>query len=218
MTDLLKIAYPSTIDIHQSLNDNNNNCTCSKDLLSLSSNTQITNLNRSSSIYKTGRETNTNIQTLIDTQPKTCRNCLQNLTIDTFFKKRLNELPVHLRELTPNSEPFIYFCHEQCFNTYIIKPEPMDHTTTTTTLTKNVSIKRQIKTIKQWKRWDPSLLVPINDQQSDTNEIHQLIEDIKIPIPSNAKEDKRICVFCNGIGDMTNDGPGRFDIIVNFLS
>ncbi len=136
VADLLKIAYPSTFDVHQTLN----NCTCSTttinnsnptDLLSLSSYSQISNTNRAISIYKIGRETSTSIQTLIDMQPKTCRNCLQNLTTENSLKKRLNELPVNLRELTLNSEPFIYFCNEQCFNTYshqqqIIKTEPMD--------------------------------------------------------------------------------------------
>jgi len=157
VADLLKIAYPSTFDVQQTLdNNNNNNCTCNsntKDLLSLSSCSQISNINRSSSIYKIGRETNISIQTLIDTQPKHCRNCSQNLTSENLFKKRLNELPVNLRELTPNSEPFIYFCNEQCFNTYItntnqqqiilnnIKNESMDVTSSSSI--KYLSLKRQ---------------------------------------------------------------------------
>jgi hypothetical protein len=138
VADLLKMAYPTTLDVHQSLN--NNNCTCSstvnnsqsKDLLSLNPSPQISNINRSASIYKVGRETSVSIQTLIDTQPKHCRNCSQHLTADNLFKKRLNELPVNLRELTPNAEPFIYFCNEQCFTAYVqqqqtvTKMEPMD--------------------------------------------------------------------------------------------
>ncbi len=70
---------------------------------------------------------------MIDTQPKHCRTCSQNLTAENLFKKRLNELPVNLRELTPNAEPFIYFCNEQCFMAYsqqqqqiVPKTEPMD--------------------------------------------------------------------------------------------
>ena len=108
VTDLLKIAYPSTFDVHQTLN--NNNCVCStttdnsetNNILSLSSNPQISSTNRSTSIYKVGRETNVNIQSLIDTQPKLCRHCSQNLISENVFKKRFNELPINLRELTPN--------------------------------------------------------------------------------------------------------------------
>jgi len=87
-------------------------------------------------------------------QPKTCRNCSQNLKIETLLKKRLNELPSNLRELTLNSEPFIYFCNEQCFNTYItsthqqqqpisiqLKNEPMDITSFSSL--KYLSSKRQ---------------------------------------------------------------------------
>lgn len=165
VADLLKIAYPSTFDVHQTLNNdnNNNNCICSptinnsnpKDILSLSSNSQITNLNRSTTIYKVGRETNTSIQTMIDMQPKTCRNCSQNLTAENLFKKRLNELPIHLRELIPNSEPFIYFCHEQCFNTYItntpVKIEPVDITSVKTLLVKRQEKVNLFKTKKKQK-------------------------------------------------------------------
>jgi hypothetical protein len=32
---------------------------------------------------------------------------------------------------------------------------------------------------------------------------------MKIPLSSNAKQDRRICAFCNGIGDMATNGPGR---------
>jgi histone-lysine N-methyltransferase MLL3 len=50
---------------------------------------------------------------------------------------------------------------------------------------------------------------------SNTNEINQLITDIKIP---SSSKDKRICVFCNGIGDMTANGAGRyrFYLIIRF--
>jgi hypothetical protein len=86
-------------------------------------------------------------------QPKICRNCSQNLTLENLFKKRLNELPVNLRELTPNSEPFIYFCNEQCYNTYVtntpqqqiistnLKTESMDVTSSSSI--KYLSLKRQ---------------------------------------------------------------------------
>lgn len=50
-------------------------------------------------------------------QPKYCRTCTQRLTSENLFKKRLTELPSAIRELIPNSEPFVYFCNEQCFNT-----------------------------------------------------------------------------------------------------
>jgi hypothetical protein len=217
VTDLLKIAYPTTFDVHQSLN--NNNCTCSsivnnsqsKDLLSLNPSSQISNINRvASSIYKIGRETSVNIQTLIDIQPKYCRNCSQNLTAENLFKKRLNELPVNLRELTSNAEPFIYFCSELCFTAYsqqqqqtVIKTEPLDVTTSI--------LKRQDQIIdnKHWKRWDPNLSVRTYIPPSNTDEVDQLINDIKISLSPNAKQDKRVCVFCNGIGDMTSNGPGR---------
>jgi len=33
---------------------------------------------------------------------------------------------------------------------------------------------------------------------------------MKIPLTPNAKQDKRVCAFCNGIGDMTTNGPGRY--------
>ncbi|CAF4324861.1 unnamed protein product, partial [Adineta steineri] len=60
VADLLKIAYPTTFDVHQTLNNNNNNnnnnCTCSSTInnsnqnnnnnfLSLSSHLPITTLN-----------------------------------------------------------------------------------------------------------------------------------------------------------------------------
>ncbi len=66
---------------------------------------------------------------------------------------------------------------------------------------------------KQWKRWDPNLSVKTYIPPSNTDEINQLITDIKIPLSPNAKQDKRVCVFCNGIGDMTNNGPGRYLLI-----
>ncbi|CAF1248982.1 unnamed protein product [Adineta steineri] len=235
VADLLKIAYPTTFDVHQTLNNNNNNnnCTCSSTInnsnqnnnnnfLSLSSHLPITTLNRASSIYKIGRETNVNIQSLIDTQPKICPNCLQNSITEFFLKKRLNELPLNLREITPNYEQFVYFCNEQCFNTYItstyqppiapvsIKKEPMD-----IAIPKYLPCKRQeeqvneLKDIKRWKRWDSNLLTTTFIQPSNTNEINELIANIKIPLTLNTKEDKRHCAFCNGIGDMTTNGPGR---------
>ena len=139
VADLLKMAYPTTFDVHQSLNQ----CTCSstvsnsqtKDFLSFPSDPPISNVSRAGSIYKTGRETSVSIQTLIDMQPKYCRNCSQNVTMENLLKKRLNELPANLRELTPNAEPFVYFCHEQCFTAYVqqtmttnTKLEPMEVT------------------------------------------------------------------------------------------
>ncbi|CAF5199722.1 unnamed protein product, partial [Rotaria magnacalcarata] len=171
VADLLKIAYPSTFDVHQTLNNNSNvhysssfdpNCLCSttlnnngdsKNFLSAPSAStipQISTVCRSSSTYKVGHETSVSIQSLIEMQPKYCRNCTQRLTSDNLFKKRLTELPAAVRELIPNSEPFVYFCNEQCFNTCIsithnqqqaltintsinnsptIKNEPMDTTT-----------------------------------------------------------------------------------------
>lgn len=44
---------------------------------------------------------------------------------------------------------------------------------------------------------------------STTNDIDQLITDIKIPSTLNATDDKRICILCNGVGDMPANGPGR---------
>lgn len=64
--------------------------------------------------------------------------------------------------------------------------------------------------IKQWKRWSPSLLTKANIQPSNTVEIDQLIDSIKISSALNAKQDKRICVFCNGVGDMKTNGSGRY--------
>ena len=149
VADLLKMAYPPPFDVHQTLNSNTHNCTCSpapnsNNILSLSSQTPL--INRAPSVYKIGRETSTSIQSLIDSQPKICRNCSQNLTNENWLKKRFNELPNHLRASTANAEPFIYFCHEQCFNTYVtstnqppgasqsIKSEPVE---------KSVLIKRE---------------------------------------------------------------------------
>ncbi|CAF3790913.1 unnamed protein product [Rotaria sp. Silwood1] len=235
--DLLKIAYPSTFDIHQTLN--NKNCTClttinnsnTNNFLSQSSYSQISSINHSTSLYKIGRETNMSIQSLIDMQTKICRYCSQNLLTENLFKKRLNELPLHLRELTSNSEPYIYFCNEQCYNLYItnihqqstlltnIKNESID--TVSSLPINSSSLKRQEENLnqlnlnnnKRWKRWNSKLSMKTIIQPSNTNEIDQLITDIKIPLSFNAKQDKRICIFCNGIGDMTNNGPGR---LVNF--
>jgi hypothetical protein len=166
VADLLKIAYPSTFDVRQTLNNNSNvhysssfdqNCLCSttpinptntNNFLSSSSiNSPLSLTSRGSSTYKIGRETSVSIQSLIEMQPKCCRNCTQRLTSENLFKKRLTELPSAIRELIPNSEPFVYFCNEQCFNTclsnthnqqqqqiltintsVIIKNEPMDTT------------------------------------------------------------------------------------------
>ncbi|CAF1000074.1 unnamed protein product [Adineta ricciae] len=218
VADLLKMAYPPPFDVHQTLNSNTHNCTCSSapnsnNILSLSSQTPL--ISRAPSIYKIGRETSTSIQSLIDSQPKICRNCSQNLTNENWLKKRFNELPNHLRESTANSDPFIYFCHEQCFNTYVtstnqpsqsIKSEPVD---------KPVLIKREevpfneLKDTKRWKRWNPELIPQTIVQSVDETEIDQLISKIKIPTALDIKQDKRICVFCNSTGDLTPNGPGR---------
>lgn len=141
VADLLKMAYPTTIDVHQTLNHcgcvSNTNHSHSKDLLSFPTEPSISpQMHRIGSIYKTGRETSVSIQTMIDTQPKYCRHCSQHLTMDNLLKKRLTEVPVHLRESTPSAEPFVYFCHEQCFTSYAqqsiptsTKSEPMEVTT-----------------------------------------------------------------------------------------
>ena len=145
VADLLKIAYPTTFDVHQTLN-NTSNCTCSStvnpnDFLSLTSSSSLPTTNRAASIYKLGRETSVSIQTMIDTQPKHCRNCSEKLTVETFLRKRWNELPTNLRELTPNTEPFIYFCHEQCFTTYSQATNPIE--VTTPSPNKSMPVKRQ---------------------------------------------------------------------------
>jgi hypothetical protein len=75
-------------------------------------------------------------------QPKYCRNCTQRLTSENLFKKRLTELPSAIRELIPNSEPFVYFCNEQCFNTCLTNTHNQQQT-----LTINTSI-NQSPTIK----------------------------------------------------------------------
>jgi hypothetical protein len=62
---------------------------------------------------------------------------------------------------------------------------------------------------KHWKRWDPNLSAKTLTPSSNTDEINQLITDIKISLSPKAKQDKRVCVFCNSIGDMTSNGPGR---------
>ncbi|CAF3505803.1 unnamed protein product [Adineta steineri] len=278
VADLLKIAYPSTFDVRQTLNNNSNvhyssstfdqNCSCSTTLNNNHSNhflsssstlPQLPAISRGSTIYKVGRETSVSIQSLIEMQPKYCRNCTQRLTSDNLFKKRLTELPSAVRELIPNSEPFVYFCNEQCFNTCLsnthnqqqqqlqqqqqaltintsvnnsptIKNESMDATSPPCTPNdlndspngrpRRLSLKRRHDTLNKpngdkrwkdmrWKRWDPSVTLKTVIRPSNTNEIEQLISDMKIPLLSNATQDKRICAFCNGIGDMTTNGPGR---------
>ena len=62
----------------------------------------------------------------------------------------------------------------------------------------------------RWKRWDPSVTLKTVIRPSNTNEIEQLISDMKIPLASNATQDKRICAFCNGVGDLMTNGPGRY--------
>lgn len=135
VADLLKIAYPSTFDVRQAINSNSNlhysssmdpNCVCPTNMnnnpitafhtISSSSIPQSPTISRGASTYKVGRETSISIQSLIDTQPKCCRTCSQRLTPETIFKKRLSELPAIVRELIPYSEPFVFFCNEQCFN------------------------------------------------------------------------------------------------------
>ena len=157
VADLLKIAYPSTFDVHQTLNNtysssiDGTNCQCSTPLTntssqfpfssSSSSNPLNSTISRASSLYKTGRETSVSIQSLIEMQPKYCRHCTQRLLNENVYKKRLNELPSSIRELTPNSEPFVYFCNEQCFNSCV-------STTHQQTLTINTSISSNSPTIK----------------------------------------------------------------------
>lgn len=46
----------------------------------------------------------------------------------------------------------------------------------------------------------------------NSEEIDRLITEIRIPLSANATQDRRICIFCNGIGDMINNGPGRYVI------
>lgn len=154
VADLLKMAYPTSFDVHQTLNQ----CTCSsstlttnsqpKDILSFPSDPPMSNVNRAGSFYKTGRETSVSIQTLIDTQPKYCRNCSQNLPLDNLFKKRLNELPANLRELTLNAEPFVYFCHEQCFTAYV------QQSMTTNTKTEPMEVMTSLPPIKRQEQVD----------------------------------------------------------------
>ncbi len=268
VADLLKIAYPSTFDVRQTLNTNSNvhysssstsdqNCLCSTSLnnstnfLLSSTTAQMPTISRGSSTYKIGRETSVSIQSLIEMQPKYCRNCTQRLTSENLFKKRLTEIPAAIRELIPNSEPFVYFCNEQCFNTCLstthnqqqtltintsisnsptIKNESMDTTSPPCTPNdlngspngrpRRLSLKRRQDNLNKsngdkrwkdtrWKRWDPSVTLKTVIRPSNTNEIEQLISDMKIPLSSNAKQDRRICAFCNGIGDMATNGPGR---------
>ncbi|CAF1682442.1 unnamed protein product, partial [Adineta ricciae] len=270
VADLLKIAYPSTFDVRQTLNNNSNaqyssafdqNCSCSTPLhnnhanhfLSFSSpaTSQLPTISRGASTYKTGRETSVSIQSLIEMQPKHCRNCTQRLTSDNLLKKRLTELPSAARELMPNSEPFIYFCNEQCFNTCLsnthsqqqaltvntsinnsptIKNESMDTTSPPCTPNelngspngrpRRLSLKRRHECLNKsngdkrwkdirWKRWDPSITLKTVIRPSNNVEIDQLISEMKIPLPRNAQQDKRVCAFCHGVGDMATNGPGR---------
>lgn len=270
VADLLKIAYPSTFDVRQTLNTNSNvpyssssstdqNCLCStpmnnsNNFLLSSTTPQMPSISRGSSTYKIGRETSVSIQTLIEMQPKYCRHCTQRLTVENLLKKRLTELPTTIRELIPNSEPFVYFCNEQCFNNCVstthnqqqqqnltintsisnsptIKNESMDITSPPCTpndlngspngRSRRLSLKRRHENLSKsngdkrlkdtrWKRWDPSITLKTVIRPSNTNEIEQLISDMKIPLSSNAKQDKRVCAFCNGIGDLATNGPGR---------
>lgn len=265
VADLLKIAYPSTFDVRQTLNANSNvpysssdpNCLCSTSMNNsnnflLSSTTpQLPSISRGSAIYKISRETSVSIQSLIEMQPKLCRNCSQRLTAENLLKKRLTELPAVIRELIPNSEPFVYFCNEQCFNNCVssthtpqqnltintsisnsptIKTESMDTTSppctpndlngSPTGRSRRLSLKRRQENLNKpngdkrwkdtrWKRWDPSVTLKTVIRPSNTNEIEQLISEMRIPLSLNAKYDKRICAFCNGIGDTATNGPGR---------
>ncbi|CAF5218848.1 unnamed protein product, partial [Rotaria magnacalcarata] len=61
----------------------------------------------------------------------------------------------------------------------------------------------------RWKRWDPSFTLKTVIRPSNTQEIEQLISDMRIPLARNGQHDKRICAFCNGVGDLTTNGPGR---------
>lgn len=267
VADLLKIAYPSTFDVRQTLNSNSNvpyssstsdpNCLCStpmtnsNNFLLSTSTPQLPSSSRASSFYKIGRETSVSIQSLIEMQPKHCRNCSQRLTSENLLKKRLTEIPATIRELIPNSEPFVYFCHEQCFNNCVssthnqqqsltintsisnsptIKNESMDVTSppctpndlngSPTGRSRRLSSKRRQENINKpngdkrwkdtrWKRWDPSVTLKTIIRPSNTNEIEQLISEMRIPLSHNSKHDKRVCAFCNGIGDMATNGPGR---------
>ena len=267
VADLLKIAYPSTFDVHQTLNGNGNvsypssstdqNCLCStpinnsNNFLLSSTTPQMPSISRGSSSYKVGRETSVSIQSLIEMQPKYCRHCTQRLTAENLLKKRLTELPAAIRELIPNSEPFVYFCHEQCFNNCVstthnqqqnltintsisssptIKNESMDTTSppctpndlngSPTGRSRRLSLKRRQESLSKsngdkrwkdtrWKRWDPSITLKTVIRPSNTNEIEQLISDMKIPLSPHAKQDKRVCAFCSGVGDLATNGPGR---------
>ena len=268
VADLLKIAYPSTFDVRQTLNTNSNvpyssltssdpNCLCStpmnnsNNFLLSSTTPQLPLISRGSSIYKISRETSVSIQSVIEMQPKLCRNCSQRLTAENLLKKRLTELPAIIRELIPNSEPFVYFCNEQCFNNCVssthnqqqnltintsisnsptIKTESMDITSppctpndlngSPTGRSRRLSLKRRQESLNKsngdkrwkdtrWKRWDPSVTLKTVIRPSNTNEIEQLISDMRIPLSLNAKHDKRICAFCNGVGDLATNGPGR---------
>ena len=168
VADLLKIAYPSTFDVRQTLNNNPNlhysspldpNCLCSTSVTNTHANgfpptstvPPSPTISRGSSTYKTGRETSVSIQNLIEMQPKHCRNCAQLLATDNLLKKRLSELPSAIRELIPYSEPFVYFCNEQCFNTCLSsthtqqqqqqqQQQPAQPQQTSTLLTVNTSV------------------------------------------------------------------------------
>jgi len=121
------------------------NCLCSTTLNNNHSNHFLSSvaipptsiISRGSSTYKIGRETSASIQSLIEMQPKYCRNCTQRLTLENLFKKRLTELPSAVRELIPNSEPFVYFCNEQCFNTCLLNTHNQQQTLTINTSINN---------------------------------------------------------------------------------
>ncbi|CAF1068255.1 unnamed protein product [Didymodactylos carnosus] len=312
VADLLKIAYPSSVDVrhpvsnysstktaglnstssiahsnpattlcngdYNSLDCFTKGCICSTITTMNCTSTSVNNNNNifnksythpSRTVYKCGRETGVSIQSLIEMQPKYCRNCNIKLTTDNLFKKRLNELPASIKEYLPLSEPFVYFCNEQCYNLYLtnihcpppsssltintqlptstattftspqtlsmplIKNEPMESpplpSTSSGTSTavdvvspngkKKATLKRRQESVSKpiekrwkdlrWKRWDPSATLKTIIRLPNTNEIEQLICELKLTLTTNAKKDTRVCSFCNGSGDMETNGPGR---------
>ena len=121
------------------------NSTQANHFLSSSTVPQSPSISRGSSTYKVGRETSVSIQSLIEMQPKYCRTCSQRLTAENLLKKRISELPASIRELVPYSEPFVYFCNEQCFtsclsSTHTPTPTTPQSQQPTTTLTINTSM------------------------------------------------------------------------------
>lgn len=242
VADLLKLACPASFDVHQTL-QHASSCTCPSAASATNPLSAVfpstLPANRALSVYKVGREASISIQSLIDTEPRICRHCSLSLPAASLLKKRLNELPSHLRDATLHGEPFVYFCHEQCFNAFVtnaqqspmvsaqIKSEPTD-----TPTSQCVPVKRepdeaaievrdssyqitasnrllQAMDSKRWKRWDPSLLPPPVVHPPDLTEIAQLMADIRIPSALDAEQDTRACVFCHAIGDLPSDGPGR---------